>query len=189
MNKTEEERLFEVGKGKEYETIDEMLDDTSSKYKYTYLDYLEIYFNRYIRNPIEEAIRYIKRFWQRGIRGYGDSDVWNFDYYLATVISSGVKHLIKYGNSCWTKKDLASLKEIIKTFETANEINEHNLIYTPSKKFTWSAYKKQKRTCIYMNKKRSYPRDKKYRVMTLREVLRFEKGFDTFKEKFFYLWD
>ena len=80
-------------------------------------------------------------------------------------------------------------KEIIQTFKTANEINEHNLIYTESKKFTWKAYKKQKRTCEFMNKKRSYPRDKKYRVMTLREVLRFEKGFDTFKEKFFYLWD
>ena len=123
------------------------------------------------------------------MRGWSDSDTWCFDFYLAKVISEGIEHLLIYGNSCFTVRDRLALREIIRTFKTANEINEHNLLYTPSKKFTWSVYKKQKRTCEFMNKKRSYPRDRKYRVMTLREVIKFEKGFDTFKEKFFYLWD
>lgn len=171
------------------ETPEEVTLELNKSYQYTYIDYLFKFWHRYVWNYVSEIPLKIKTFIQRGIRGWANSDTWCFDFYLANVISGGIKHLLKYGNSCWTKKDLASLKEIIKTFETANEIEGHNLLYTPSKKFTWSDYKKQKRKCVYMNKKRKYPRDIKYRVMTLREVIKFEKGFDTFKEKFFHLWD
>ena len=173
----------------EFSSVDEMLEDLHSHRGWTILDYISHYWHVCFWNYVSDITFRVKTFIQRGMRGWADSDTWCLDYYIAKVISEGVKHLIKYGNSCWTKKDLASLKEIIKTFETANEINEHNLLYTESKKFTWKAYKKQKRTCEFMNKKNSYSRDKKYRVMTLREVIKFEKGFDTFKEKFFYLWD
>jgi hypothetical protein len=173
----------------EFTSVDEMLDDLHSHRGWTILDYIISYWHRYFWNFVSDIPLRVKTFIQRGMRGWADSDTWCLDYYIAKVISEGVQHLIKYGNSCWTKKDLASLKEIIKTFETANEINGHNLLYTESKKFTWATYKKQKRTCAFMNKKGKYPRDRKYRVMTLREVLRFEKGFDTFKDKFFYLWD
>jgi len=175
---------------KTYDDVDVLINELGTRRDWTILDYIESYWHRYFWNYVSDIPLRVKTFIQRGMRGWADSDTWCLDYYIATVISEGVKHLIKYGNSCWTKKDLASLKEIIKTFETANEINGHKLIYTESKKFTWSAYKKQKRTCKYMNKK--YPDGDSghaYRVMTLREVLRFEKGFDTFKEKFFYLWD
>jgi hypothetical protein len=173
-----------------FDNVDDIIDELGRHTGWTIWDYIVSYWHRYFWNYVSEIPLRVKTFIQRGMRGWADSDTWCLDYYLATIISEGVKHLIAYGNSCWTKKDLASLKEIIKTFKTANEINGHNLIYTPSKKFTWTAYKKQKRTCKYMNKK--YPDGDSghaYRVMTLREVLRFEKGFDTFKEKFFYLWD
>jgi hypothetical protein len=172
-----------------FDNVDDLIDKLGSHTGWTILDYIIHYWHIYFWNFVSDIPLRVKTFIQRGIRGWADSDTWCLDYYIAKVISEGVKHLIKYGNSCWTKKDLASLKEIIKTFETANEINGHNLLYTESKKFTWSTYKKQKRTCKYMNKRGRYPKDKPYRVMTLREVLRFEKGFDTFKEKFFYLWD
>jgi hypothetical protein len=149
------------------------------------LDYLEIYFNRYIRNPIEEAIRYVKRFWQRGLRGWGVSDTWSFDYYLATVISQGIKHLLKHGITAYTKKDLNAIKEIQKTFETVIRIEDDRDRYIPSKEFTWKEYKKAKRHYKVMQKKYHG----RYHVMTLREVKRFEKGFDLFKEYYFHLWD
>jgi len=172
-----------------FDNVDDMIDELGRHTGWTIWDYIVSYWHRYFWNFVSEIPLRVKTFIQRGQRGWADSDTWCLDYYLATIISEGVKHLITYGNSCWTKKDLASLKEIIKTFKTANEINGHNLIYTPSKKFTWATYKKQKRTCKYMNKRGRYPKDKPYRVMTLREIIKFEKGFDTFKEKFFYLWD
>jgi len=173
----------------EFSSVDEMLDDLHSHRGWTILDYITHYWHIYFWNFISDIPLRVKTFIQRGMRGWSDSDTWSFDFYLAKVISEGIEHLLIYGNSCFTVRDRLALREIIRTFKTANEINEHNLLYTPSKKFTCSVYKKQKRTCEFMNKKRSYPRDRKYRVMTLREVLRFEKGFDTFKEKFFYLWD
>jgi hypothetical protein len=35
----------------------------------------------------------IKAFWQRGKRGWSNSDAWSFDTYLAKVIRDGVQHL------------------------------------------------------------------------------------------------
>jgi len=43
-------------------------------------------------------------FFQRGFRGYSDSDVWSFDIYLAGVIGHGLKHLAKY-NHGWPQSD------------------------------------------------------------------------------------
>ena len=40
-------------------------------------------------------IRKIKKFIQRGIRGYSDEDLWDFDIYLAKVISTGLKQFKK----------------------------------------------------------------------------------------------
>lgn len=34
-----------------------------------------------------------KAFWQRGKRGWSNSDTWGFDHHLSTVIRDGVKHL------------------------------------------------------------------------------------------------
>jgi len=42
--------------------------------------------------------RRIYWFFQRGFRGYGDNDTWDFDLYLAEVISKGLKQLKKYNH-------------------------------------------------------------------------------------------
>jgi len=185
-----EEGYKEMAKKEEkivsYSSVDEMLDDLHTRKDWTIFDYIQHYWYIYFWNYVSDVPLRVKTFIQRGQRGWADSDTWCFDYYLSKVIAEGVKHLLKYGNSCWTKKDANALKEIIQTFKTAEQITSHYLIYTSSKKFTWSAYKKQKRTCKYMNKK--FKRGK-YRPMTLREVIRFEKGFEILKDKFFYLWD
>jgi hypothetical protein len=173
--------------GKTYTDVDEMIEELGRHTGWTILDYLESYWHRYFWNFVSDIPLRVKTFVQRGIRGWADSDTWCLDSYLSTVISEGIDHLIKNGNTCFKKSDINALKEIIKTFKTADRIIGHRLIYTPSKKFSWSTYKKQKRLCEFMNKK--YKVKEEYRAMTLREVIKFEKGFDTFKDKFFYLWD
>lgn len=167
-----------------FKDVEEALNSPYT-FKYNILEYIEIYFNRYIRNPIEEIIRYIKRFIQRGKRGFGNSDVWGFDYYLGMIISQGIAKLLKDGNCAWTKKDLKALKTIQKTFETVVRIHNDRDRYIPSKEFTWKEYKRSVR--VYKQLAKKY--DGKYHVMTLREVKRFERGFDLFKEYYFHLWD
>jgi len=64
----------------------------------------------------------IKKWYQRAKRGYADSDVWDFDYYLGTVLAGGLKQLAETTNSypCsfksgkeWKKL----LKEMAKAFQ------------------------------------------------------------------------
>lgn len=173
----------------EFSSVDEMLEDLGSHRGWNILDYIEHYWHIYFWNFVSDIPLRVKTFIQRGIRGWADSDTWDYSYYMAKLFSEGIQHMLKHGNTCFAKKDLKALKHIIATFKTAKSIEEHNLIYFSSEVFTWAKYKKAKRTCVYMNKKRSYPRDIKYRVMTLREVQRFEKGFDLLKKYYFYLWD
>lgn len=37
--------------------------------------------------------RRLKKFVQRGVRGWADEDVWSFDYYLSDVIVGGLYHI------------------------------------------------------------------------------------------------
>ena len=64
---------------------------------------------------LDMSWRRVYWFFQRGYRGFGDNDTWDFDMYLATTISQGLKHFKKYyhGNEP-TKKELDT---IIKGFE------------------------------------------------------------------------
>ena len=54
-----------------------------------YWFYRKIYYIRYIPKRI-------RNFYQRGTRGYSDSDVPNLDWYLARVISKSLLDLIEY---------------------------------------------------------------------------------------------
>ena len=87
----------------EVTSVDEMLDDLHSHRDWTILDYVIHYWHVCFWNYVSDIPLRVKTFIQRGIRGWADSDTWCFDYYLSKVIPEGVKHLIKYGNSCWTK--------------------------------------------------------------------------------------
>lgn len=42
---------------------------------------------------MKDLSRKIKKFIQRGRRGWSDEDTWDFDSYLSEVISGGCKHL------------------------------------------------------------------------------------------------
>jgi len=68
--------------------------------------------------------RRIYWFFQRGYRGFGDNDTWDFDYYLATVISKGLKHLKKYYHGYEpTKKEFDIM---IKGFEANLKLMDNN---------------------------------------------------------------
>ena len=38
----------------------------------------------------------IKFFFQRGIRGFSEQDLWDFEFYVCNIISGGLKELSKY---------------------------------------------------------------------------------------------
>ena len=182
MYKKEEKALIKSEEGsKSYSSVEEMLKDMHKNW--TILDYLESYWYRYFWNYVERIIPRIRTFIQRGIRGWAISDTWSFDYYLAKVIAEGCQHL--KNNSYHELHEQKDFNTIIQTFKTAIDILEYRKYYISSEEFTWAKYKK----AIRFHK----TNDKKYNqdchVMTLREVKRFEKGFDLFKKYFFGLWD
>lgn len=121
--------------GKSYTSVSEMLKDLNSKKNWTILDYIEVYWHRYIWNYLSGIPLAIKSFIQRGIRGYSDRDTWDFDRYLSDVIQGGVEHLIKY-NISNDKKFITDLQEIVSTMKLARQINEtyHKDLYTEKKK-------------------------------------------------------
>jgi hypothetical protein len=83
--------------------------------KRTLLDEIKYYLWYAPIRYLDMLPRRIYWFFQRGYRGFGDNDTWDFDHYLATVISQGLKHLKKYYNGSEpTKKEL---KEMIDGFE------------------------------------------------------------------------
>lgn len=177
----EEGRVIEVGVGKTYKTVDAMLEDLDKNR--TIFDRIRSAWYRYFWNFVSEIPLNVKTFIQRGFKGWAISDTWGFDYYLAKTISEGLRHLSKhaYRDTKW-KKDML---KIARTFETAIQILENKRRYIPSKEFTWAEYKRTLRFSKQMTRKFH----EKYRPMTLREAIRFEKGFDLFRENFFRLWD
>jgi len=69
-------------------------------YKRTLLDEIKYYLYYAPKNYLDMLPRRIYWFFQRGFRGYGDNDTWDFDIYLAKVISKGLKQLKKYHHGC-----------------------------------------------------------------------------------------
>lgn len=54
-----------------------------------------LYFPYRLASRIEDLWQNTFAFFQRGKRGYADKDIWDFDYYLAEVISGGLKILLE----------------------------------------------------------------------------------------------
>ena len=107
-------------------------------YKRTLLDEIKYYLYYAPLRYLDMLPRRIYWFFQRGFRGYGDNDTWDFDYYLATVISQGLKHFKKYYHGeTPTKKELDI---IIKGFEANLKMMEYN-VPPESKEYVILKYK------------------------------------------------
>ena len=103
------------------------------KYKRTLLDEIKYYGFYCWWNYLDMLPKRIYWFFQRGYRGFGDNDTWDFDYYLATVISQGLKHFRKYYHgSKPTKKELDI---IIKGFEENLKLMNLDYKYKSKKYF------------------------------------------------------
>lgn len=61
--------------------------------KFTWWEEIEMFFRWKIIDPIRQFPREVKYFFQRGIRGWSDRDIWGFDYFLAGVILNGLVQL------------------------------------------------------------------------------------------------
>jgi len=86
-----------------------------NKYKRTLLNEIEYYCFYAPIKWLDMSWRRVYWFLQRGYRGFGDNDTWDFDHYLATVISQGLKHFKKYYHG--TKPTKKEIDIIIKGFE------------------------------------------------------------------------
>ena len=138
------------GKITTVEELKEILKEPKSKIYEIYLYFYRLFW-RLVRLP-GDIRRGIKFFIQRGVRGYSDRDTWGFDYYLAQVISGGIKYLKANCHSMPTwrlgKTELEAINEwdnilntIINTFNIAKKISESRIIYLPIKKWSEKKYK------------------------------------------------
>jgi hypothetical protein len=143
---------------------------------------------------ISDRPRIVKSFFQRGKKGWADSDTWSFDMYLAKVIRDGLIHF---------KKDLISLphdltkeqwelilNDIVFTFDCAWKITGggpfgDELRYIKSANYTDEWYNKTLEICKSLNEKY----DCNDRPMTLEEIKRYENGYKYFAEYFLDLWN
>jgi hypothetical protein len=100
--------------------------------KRTLLDEIKYYLFYAPVRYLDMLPRRIYWFFQRGYRGFGDNDTWDFDNYLATVISQGLKQIKKYHRGLEpTKKELSIM---IKGFEAnLKMMNSH--LHPKSRKY------------------------------------------------------
>lgn len=125
-------------------------------------------------------IKGIKRFIQRGYRGYADSDTWSLDSYLSGIIISGVKTLKK--NKMGHPAELKNMKEwhtildkIIYTFEIEKDAANSDVFIPANLK----EFLKVKKSLAGTNIK----------VLTGSECRKYEQGWELFRKFYRGLWD
>lgn len=133
----------------------------------------------------DDVILGTKSFFQRGKRGWSNSDTWGFCYYLAKTISGGIQHLKKNlnGYPCELTEGqwIDILNKISNTFDVAKKIDGSDLYYFKNKR----QRNKWQKSLEVLNK------DHKTNIkcMTDIEIKEYEEGWDLFRTHFFSLWD
>ncbi len=131
-------------------------------------------------NFLEDVPRYVKRFIQRGKRGYANCDVWGLNYYLSDVIEHSIRDLKKNLNGhpigLTEGQWVDILNSISYTFNLAKQCSEGDLMLLRDKK------DRNKYTTIF-------EKDNNTRCMNLKEIKAYDLGFKNFKEYFHNLWD
>jgi hypothetical protein len=147
--------------------------------KRTLLDEIQYYCYYAPLNYLDMLPRRIYWFFQRGFRGYADNDTWDFDLYLAKIITGGLKQLKKYHHGCPSdiyakykdRKDLTQHQKdrlAVKEWKTNMDIMIRGFEIVP-KLFDMKVLKNK----------------------TMKEgyFYEFERGLDVFKKYYFNLWD
>lgn len=139
----------------------------------TWLDKLWLRIKRNVKQTldIKYHLRRIKWFWQRGRRGYSDSDVWGLFTYLLEILVPALEDLnkIKHGCPNIESEDIDTafkrwgeeLQVMIDGFKAAQEAGELGLEDSLDDYY------------------------KKYDEL----MAKFDKGMEMFHKRFFHLWD
>jgi hypothetical protein len=177
---------------KKYSSIEDLNHALDGDYHWW--EWIEIYWHRYIWFPLSDIPRNIKSFFQRGIRGYADSDVWSMHYYLSKVILNMLIDLKKnkhgypatwdhdkkkwdYNEKRWDN----ILDEMIAGFAIIRKCEEGN------DDIEYGAHLSQKeKRRIESAMQEKYP---KWRYTTKEEEDRIKKAFDLFYTYYHGLWD
>jgi len=184
---------IEEGKCTKYEGQEELFKDIhedEKKHPIYYMIYGWYWRVYYIITGIPLQIR---TFFQRGKKGIAESDIWNLHDYLSKVTIEGLKYIKEYGIGVptWeegmkegeaTKKWHEILDTLIWTFEIAQKISDGNVYYLRNVKDR----KSWREVCKKLNKK--HP-EYENRVMTDKEIRKYDKGWRLFKKYYYSLWD
>ncbi len=162
----------------------------------------------HIKESPSDSYYNIKYFIQRGRKGYSNRDIWSFDYHLSHIIINGLKDLkkITHATPCGQigvqaledkdSKEMIEWKrilgEIIWTFEIADKIRNHNWIPVNDEKDRIELKKYERRLNTKTKKKHKIfegVKDRKYHLMTKKEMKKYDDGWELFKNYYFDLWD
>ncbi len=150
----------------------------NKKFKRTLWGDIKYYLYYAPLNYLDMLPRRIYWFFQRGFRGYGDNNVWDFDNYLIDIISNGLKQLKKYQHGIPTEiyekhkgKYVTQTEEELKAQQEWNQILDKIIEGFDCAK-------------VYIEYFCELEHEEKIKIERIRQ-----EGFDLFKEYFFNLWD
>jgi len=180
-------------KDKKHTDVKSLMEDIKNT-KYPWYTELEWWINRTFISPVRNLYDNTKWFIQRGRRGYSDCDVWGLCHYLPGVISQSVNHLEKNLHSfpmgMTFKQWQIILRKIVKSFEIMQKTIDGNLLFLPTTKWTEKNYEELKDLAKRMNRaNKAMNSEGKYKVMTKKQVLKYEEGLQLFIENLGGLWD
>lgn len=170
--------------------------------KWKWWEYPEIWWYRYFWNWASDLPRNTKYFFQRGVRGWADSDVWGMHSYLTDTILNMLVKLKRDKHGCPMfggdyntqaipldennlDKDMIAwdniLEEMIEGFKIlklADSTDEH-LTYAPD-------FPEERKADFEAHMKEKYPT---WRFTTKEEDAKVKRAFELFAKHYLNLWD
>ena len=166
-----------------YKSVDEMctsMENNETKWdKFTKIFYWPIY--RFVNSFNWKYVKGIRRFIQRGYRGWCNADTWSFDAYLANVILDGLKYLKihkhGYPSTCKNEKEWDRIMDkMIYTFDIEKGVCDSD-IYIPNN------------AKEYIRLKKTFKNMPTIKLLTGSEHKKYEEGWKLFRKYFNALWD
>jgi len=156
-------------------------------------DWAESWWHRYFWNWFSDIPRNIKYFFQKGMRGWSDSDLWDMHHYITeTILNMLVELKAKKHGYPSTQDDKGEwdydedrwnsiLNEIIDGFAILRkvDIGDEHLEYAP-------AFPDDKRIDMESHMREHYPT---WRFVTREEEAKVKRAFELLLKYYYGLWD
>jgi hypothetical protein len=159
------------------------LEEALKNQKLTWYDHIEIFF-RHWYEKINDIPRTIKYFFQRGVRGWSDADLWGMHYYLTDLILNMIVNLkqLRHGYPCHMNDDQWGeiLSEIQDGFAILKKCDDS------MEEIEWGGYYKtdEEREQVNISMKKW-----KARITTREEEAKVERAFYLLVKHWHSLWD